>query len=714
MPSEFYKSIPLSLTGSGAAKAQIDPSFEEWYGHEAGEGLFNKYDSVGSRYWGNLTSTADSSTDSVGSYTDTFYNEAIGTHPGTSLSVGSVTTKLHMMVDSADASPANVFVAADSNGDIYEMDSASVIKLGTRLAEQMHSNEFTGSFRLGSTAPNADYSIWDSVVFSDTLTNSTTEYHIWRRFNCESPTAPASNALRLTSSDSANLQEMTPSELQSVAVEVLLAGQEASGVGSYQLRSSTQGAPTDPGTWVARGVALDTRNTTQNIQYTSAQYTTVPYSRQYAGQYVGQYTGLSYADVPTDYTGFRQVLFTGPRSYASDYAGDRNFVGNYIGFRAYTGIWTGNFGPDYTGGTQYSGSRNYASNEYVSAPEQFTGTRQYTGPKDYTGNYSDDYAGSRTADYAGSRGKYINFSGNYSGSRTYPDNRVTYRVVNGAQNWTGTNYRSQNFVGISYYPRTYPGNANYRPVNYSGTNPDVCNTINIKSTPVTFCTPGNTNYRPATFTGSNPPNYAAFSNQNFRNVQYAGNNSGTTYFTIYYVGYWSGFRTFSSNNYGGSRANIVYFGGDYAGTSFGDFAGSRQRTYTGTDQYTTAPTQFVGTRQYTGSRNYADNYANDIQYTGLLNWIGDRYYSGNYGGDRNYAGQYGGSRSYTGQFLGPQEQQFVGIVPTEYTAQYTTQYTGQYTSSYTAQYSSQYTGETLIALTETIESYTLYCKISES
>jgi hypothetical protein len=46
----------------------------------------------------------------------------------------------------------------------------------------------------------------------------------------------------------------------------------ADNVGAYQLRSSAQGAPVAGGTWVARGTATDSRNTTAEINYSAALY----------------------------------------------------------------------------------------------------------------------------------------------------------------------------------------------------------------------------------------------------------------------------------------------------------------------------------------------------------------------------------------------------------------------------------------------------------
>lgn len=675
MPSEFFKSIPLQLEGTDGNFKQISNSAEVPLAHYAGESIVEAYDSVGSRYWGNLTSTADSSTDSVGSYTDTFYNEPIGTHPASSLSLGSTTAKLHIMQDSTNAAPANVFVAIDSAGDVYEMDSASVIKLGKRLAKDLMGDEGNGTFRLGSSLPSADHIVWDAAVFSDTLTNGSVDYNIYRKEFGSFSTSGLSNTLRLRSVDSANLQECTTEEMKVIARDTLLAGMEASGIGSYQLRSSAEGAPTDPGTWVARGTALDTRNTTQNIQYTSALFTSPPYSSNFSQQFSGQYTGVSFADVPTQFAGVRQVNFSGSRNYSAAYGGSRNYAvtsgpDGYSGQRSYAADYAGTRPAQYTGTRDFAGSRNYAAN-YAGVrinpqPANFTGPVQFSGPQptnfvgpqafnfstttqfsnnnpaNFAGSTPANFAGTRPAQYAGVR--QVNFAGTRAGSPV-PVQFAGTRTIPGK--FGPITYPDQ-FAGVQPGSPT-PGNfAGPQPNNFAG------------STPGNFA--GTT---PANFAGTRPANYLGI--RNFIGVRQI-NFLGTR--TVNFAG---------TRQYSGIRS--AFFSDDYAGG----------RNYAG--NYTSAPAQFLGTNpgQFAGSRAYADFFA------------GSRNYAGNYSGDRNYADNY----------LGPQAAQFTGFVPTQFSAQYTGQYTGFFAGFFTSQFSTQYTGETLVALSTTVETYTLYCKTAE-
>ena len=456
MSSEFYKSIPLTLSGTDVA--QVPSATEEGYwSQEAAIDWVSSYDSEGSSFYGNVQASGVGV--SIGSYVDTFYQQAIGTHPGTSLSIGSTTTVLNMKDSTGpdfNEVPTLPLLAVDSSGDIYEMDSASGIKLGIRLAEEVHSNEMHGSFRIGATRPSADYVEWDTQVFSDTLANGSVPYSIWRKNIFASGSSatnhlaatPGSFLLRLKDSDAPDIQEMDAAECRSTLTTLLLAGMEASGVGSYQLRSSAQGAPTDPGTWVARGTAIDTRNTTQNLQYTTQQYTSPQFTRQYSGQYTTQFTGQSFADIPTQFAGIRQVAFSGNRSYAAQYLGSRNFAAPYAGSRPYAGQYTSN-PQSFIGTRQFAGSRNYGG-QYTGGTEyfagsragQFSGTRQFTGARQFIRYFQ--------RQYSGARGGYYPFSGNYAGTVYTPYNVVNFRPI-------GFN-SSATFSGSTTYTGFTPGN----------------------------------------------------------------------------------------------------------------------------------------------------------------------------------------------------------------------------------------------------------------
>ena len=75
-----------------------------------------------------------------------------------------------------------------------------------------------------------------------------------------------------------DIQEMTDSDMaDTIGTFVRNLRATAGEIGSYQLRSATQGAPTDAGTWTVVGTATDTKKNTTETSYTRNRNST--YSR---------------------------------------------------------------------------------------------------------------------------------------------------------------------------------------------------------------------------------------------------------------------------------------------------------------------------------------------------------------------------------------------------------------------------------------------------
>ena len=696
------KSIPLKLRSADSANVQgISVSDETYWTDAANQFLTDEYPTNTDKYFNSVT-LSSATADSVGRYTNTFYEQPIGTHPASSLSVGTNTRTLYQSKRTAPyPETKKLGVGADSDGDFWEMDSASFLEFGSRLLETAQAaGEGPTVFRLGSSLPVGNYAEWIPSAFTDTAKSGDTIYKIYRgEEGVPLSGAPSTNPIKIT--NTFDVKEMSYDSCAEFCGAAMLFAQQETGVGDVQLRSSADGAPTDAGTWVSRGIALDTRNTTQNLQYSSTQYTSPQYSTTYSLQYTGQYTGLSFADVPTQYTGTRPTTYAGDRTYAAQYAGDRNYA------------------------AQYSGARSYAT-QYTSAPSQFTGTRNFGGSRNYAAQYtaSSNFAGTRQ--FAGSREGFVptGFGAQYLGQRSF--NFVGQRSYAGFRQVQQNVF--QNFTGIRSVTLFNPTNyASFVGANFAGPAPQPGNFVGERpGSPV-----------PAQFAG-----VRFFPNQLFQPIpvpdQFAGVAPGSPV-TQTFAGVrdvtvqYSGFREFQ---YQGFIATEYQFTGNFTGSrvvlgpSPGNFIGSPQQflgaqpdlfvgqrfyntpvSYSG--QYTSATTQFSGTRQFAGDRNYAAQYVGTQQFSGTRQFAGSRSYVSAFAGSRNYAGQYAGDRTYAAQYAGQTAPlQFTGQVPTTYTGQYTAQYTGQYTTSYTSQYSAQYTGETIVALTETIETYTLYQRIS--
>ena len=101
----------------------------------------------------------------------------------------------------------------------------------------------------------------------------------------------------------------------------------------YLIKSATQGAPTDTGTWVAKGAAVDTKNTTTNTDYTQ--------------DFVGDFGGNFTQDFVGNFTGNFETTFTGDFTNTFTRNSTQNFTRNSTA--TFTGDFTGNFASTFTG-----------------------------------------------------------------------------------------------------------------------------------------------------------------------------------------------------------------------------------------------------------------------------------------------------------------------------------------------------------------------------
>src|SRR5210317_85206 len=134
---------------------------------------------------GSLSTVATGNT-SIGTYRDTFYNQAVGTHPGSALSTGNTDTTLYQKTgtaaetDSDIRSPLKQDIGGTTN--VREQTSAEVNALTDVLLSRIMTYEHPGTFRLGSSAPSGDYAVLLSGIFTDTQTDGTTvTYNIYKR-----------------------------------------------------------------------------------------------------------------------------------------------------------------------------------------------------------------------------------------------------------------------------------------------------------------------------------------------------------------------------------------------------------------------------------------------------------------------------------------------------------------------------------------------------
>jgi len=329
-----------------------------------------------------------------------------------------------------------------------------------RIVSNIMSHERSGTYRLASESPGSDWQVSLPNIFVDTRYDGTAiGYSIWNRKSEFHPTPYKPLMVRRDNNNFDGLQEMTEDQVKFTFGERAKRIIIESGIGRYQLRSSEQGPPTDEGTWIARGVALDTRvsyNVNEGYESVStyatdyeasflgildyeteyqSTYTTDyatdyessydtqylnEFSEPYEGTYISTYQGGYETDYLTDYEQEYEHEYEGTYStdfegttdsefYQTSYTGEIDiepYDGEYQGAlyeASFEGIYAGPYSTDYE--TIYSG-------EYQSS---FDGDYAATFDGDYEGSFDGDYAATFDGDYEGSyQGSYAaTFDGQY-------------------------------------------------------------------------------------------------------------------------------------------------------------------------------------------------------------------------------------------------------------------------------------------------------------
>lgn len=423
--------IPLKLEGGSGDLKQLTLAEEDYCAYALGL----QFAAAGTTNSGFVNTT--SSYDSIGTFSDTFYNQAVGTHPGTSLTIGQTDYTLYQNLGASSQTGTDFYRPIEWDGTldgIQEMDDTAFNVFTDRILSKVMANEYIGVLRLASAAPSGDWSVYISNVFTDTQADGTTvNYSLYRRTSMTVPTAVETCRIRRSGGQTGTfegVQEMTLAQMQYTFGQRAKQRVGESGIGQYQIRTSGQGAPVDPGTWVARGTATDTRKTTADTAYT-ANYTrnsTSTSTGNYVGDFTGNYTGNYIWDCT--YTRNSQVAYAGDYTgnYLGNYVRDVNYVGNYVRAVAYGGVYQ--FQLNYTqyasfqsvllnfnGPYQWAGIGSYNG---FSGPKQFAGYvgwaayRYYAGTRSWQGNY----VGSRTTfvpvDFLGDYVRAVDFTANYT------------------------------------------------------------------------------------------------------------------------------------------------------------------------------------------------------------------------------------------------------------------------------------------------------------
>ena len=305
---------PLKLQGTNGDLQEMSTTEENYLAYRAGIHLSN---ATTNSVWTLNDGTLSGTHQTVGQYSDTVYDDAVGTH-GTTLTETTTNTTLKQRKGTASEDNGNFRypIKFDSTNDnIHEMTDAELNTVVDRISSRIFTSDYPGTYRLGSSSPGSDYDTHLSSVFSDTRTDGTTvNYNIYQRQSMPAVTTVLPVAIKRDGGDSGNyegLQEMTQTQVtytfgQRVKTRAMSSD---NGVGSYLLLSSTAGNPNAngySGTWVAKGTATDTKQEVSAVSYTRGRQSN--YSRNFEGNYC--------------------------RDFVANY--NRGFVGNYS--RAFAGV----------------------------------------------------------------------------------------------------------------------------------------------------------------------------------------------------------------------------------------------------------------------------------------------------------------------------------------------------------------------------------------
>ena len=421
--------LSLKLQGTNGDLQEFDSDGNKYLAYQAGLRLAESAKTEVA-----AITDVSSGNQTVGAFTDTRFNQVPGTHGG--LTQTTTTTTLYQtegIAPETDSDIRNPIHYTDSDvPEIHEMSSTEIDSLADKLNLILFANDYPGTYQLGSSAPSGDYDTHLSAVFTDTRTDedagdpstvTVNTYNIYQRQTMTAPTKINAMTVKRSSGRTGTfqgLQAMTDRQIkysmgQRCKTRIM---NGAYGVGTYRLRSATQGAPSESGTWVAKGTAVDTRHTTTDTNYTQDFVGTFEqvFEQNFTQDFVGTFETTFTGTFETTFTGTFETNYT-TSAFSQNFAGafETNFVGNPD--INYVGDYIGNPNIDYIGNPaiNYIGNPNinYVGNpniNYVGNPNiNYTRVSTYFsnyGPASYTG----DFIGNPNINYIGNPN--INYIGN--------------------------------------------------------------------------------------------------------------------------------------------------------------------------------------------------------------------------------------------------------------------------------------------------------------
>lgn len=389
-------STPISSGNFQGLQEMSDAEINQYLSYVITNKFANDADGTGTAELNVDTANALTGT-SIGTWTNTIRNDAIGTHP----TAGATTDTTYYFKQVTAAATENITnrpVGYDSAIKEYADAALDTDVLDKVIEDMVTGTGYTvGQYSLAASAPAGG--TWTSrATITDSNQGGSTNLYLWQK---TTPSTAANADLASLKLDGTNVKMMSDAEIEQMVPNFRNRIID-SGIGTYKLQDS---APAG-GTWVQMGDSLtDTR---QEVA-----------SQDYAGTYTGAFTGNYVGDYVGSYVGAK--TYSG--SYTGTFSGD--YAGNYVGTSAYAGAYSGTYARTeaytifYSG---FAGGTNYYTGYYTGFYTGFyTGAKTYTGY--YTGNYNQDFTGNYvgTSAYSGTySGTYTgyysnNFSGTYAG-----------------------------------------------------------------------------------------------------------------------------------------------------------------------------------------------------------------------------------------------------------------------------------------------------------
>ena len=428
---------------------KVTESEEDYTAYQAAQWFANK--SLADNYQGSL---GDSDGVSIGTLTDTFFNEAVGDHGILTSGSTDYTLKQRFAAGATDfTNNANFFKPLTITGtstDITAADDTSMNAICDRLLETIFTNDYPGTFRLAASAsPPANHSVHRSNIFTDTRTDGTSViYNIYKRNAGTAVTPTEIRPVRQETKGSPDIKTYTDTELQNTFGPYSATRIVADGVGSYQIRSSVEGVPVAAGTWVAKGTATDTKQDSANLDYTrnSTRTRGSTFSRNSTNIFTTDFLNPATGNFTRDSTR-NSIGLNSTNNFANTYTRDSTLVSTRTTAVNYESAYAGNYISTYTG--------DFAGN--------FIGN--YTG--DFTGDYVATFTRTRFAfsnafgptfsGFFGTFHRTVTYAGNYDGANF---TRISTRISTRDSTRNSINNFNQDFIGnyATDYTSNYVGN----------------------------------------------------------------------------------------------------------------------------------------------------------------------------------------------------------------------------------------------------------------